>query len=76
TVNIHSSVTDTNDFQHPSVFDFELTFFDQEKFLWIEDFMCNWWWLSIPYTLLYIIAMFIGQTWMTKKRNEKFDLRK
>ncbi|CAF1005593.1 unnamed protein product [Rotaria sordida] len=74
-MNIHSSVTDTNGITHQWVFDFELIFFDQEKFLWIEDLMYNWWWLSIPYALLYIIAIFIGQTWM-RKRDEKFELRK
>jgi hypothetical protein len=72
---IHSSITDINGINHRWVFDFELVFFDQRKLFWIEKFMYNWWWLSIPYALLYIIAIFIGQTWM-KKRNEKFELRK
>jgi len=72
---IHSSITDVNGINHRWVFDFELVFFDQRKLFWIEKFMYNWWWLSIPYALLYIIAIFIGQTWM-KKRNEKFELRK
>jgi elongation of very long chain fatty acids protein 6 len=71
---IHSSVTDPNGIIHPWVFDFELTFFDRQKFVWVEKLMYNWWWLSIPYALLYIIAVFIGRTWMTK-RNKKFELR-
>ncbi|CAF4355033.1 unnamed protein product, partial [Adineta steineri] len=36
--------------------------------------MYNWWWLSIPYALMYIIAIFVGQRWM-RKQNEKFELR-
>ena len=69
------SVTDANGVLHPWVFEFELAFFDQEKFFWVERFMYDWWWLSIPYALLYIIAIFIGQSWMGK-RSEKFELRK
>jgi len=72
---IYSSITDTNEIIHRWVFDFELAFFDQEKLFWIEKFMYNWWWLSIPYALLYIIAIFIGRIWMVK-RNEKYELRK
>jgi len=71
---LHSSVTDPNGVIHPWVFDFELVFFDQQNLFWIERFMYDWWWLSIPYTLLYIIAIFIGRVWMAK-RNEKFELR-
>jgi hypothetical protein len=71
---IHSSITDPNGVIHRWVFDFELAFFDQQKLFWIERFTYNWWWLSIPYALLYIIAIFIGQIWM-KKRNKKFELR-
>ncbi|CAF3288783.1 unnamed protein product [Rotaria socialis] len=71
---IHSSVTDPNGVIHPWVFDFELAFFDQEKFQWVEKTMYDWWWLSIVYTLFYIVAIFIGQQWMIK-RKEKFELR-
>lgn len=73
-MNIHSSVTDTNGVVHRWVFDFELAFFDQKTYLWVEKTMFDWWWLSIPYALFYIVAIFIGQAWMTK-RNEKFELR-
>ncbi|CAF3426695.1 unnamed protein product [Rotaria sp. Silwood2] len=37
--------------------------------------MYNWWWLSIPFALFYIILVFIGQIWM-RKRNKKYELRK
>lgn len=69
------TVTDTNGIIHPLVWDFELLFFDQQKFFTIEKFMYDWWWLSIPYALLYILAIFVGRAWMTR-RNEKFELRR
>jgi hypothetical protein len=72
---IHWLVNDTNGVNYRMVFDFELIFYNQENLFWVERFMYNWWWLSIPYGLLYIIAIFIGQAWM-KKRNKKFELRK
>ena len=68
-------VTDANGITHPLVWDFELSFFDRQKFFTIEKFMYDWWWLSIPYAFLYIIAIFVGRTWMAR-RNEKFELRK
>jgi len=72
---VYSSINDTNGVNHRWVLDFELVFFDQQNLFLIERFMYNWWWLSIPYTLLYIITIFIGQRWM-EKRNQKFELRK
>ncbi len=73
-MNIHPYVKDPSDVVHRWVFDFELVLFNRKNFLSIEKFMSNWWWLSIPYALLYIIAIFIGQTWM-EKRNKKFEFR-
>jgi hypothetical protein len=72
---IHPAVTDLSGVIHHWVFDFELAFFDRQKLFSIEKFMYNWWWLSIPYALLYIIAIFIGSVWMAK-RNKKFELRR
>ncbi|CAF1186638.1 unnamed protein product [Adineta ricciae] len=69
------TVIDTNGITHPLVWDFELSFFDQQKFFTIEKFMFDWWWVSIPYAFLYIIAIFVGRAWMAR-RNEKFELRK
>jgi elongation of very long chain fatty acids protein 6 len=71
---VHLSIKDPSNVVHPWVFDFELVLFNQRTFSLIENFMNNWWWLSIPYAIFYIIIVFIGQTWMTK-RNKKFELR-
>lgn len=73
-MNIHSSVKDTNGVTHPWVLDFELAFFDQKTFLWVEQTMSDWWWISIPYALFYIIAIFVGRELMSKTK-EKFELR-
>jgi hypothetical protein len=74
-MDVHQSVVDTNGVNHRWVFDFELAFFDQQTHVSVERFMYNWWWLSIPYALLYIIVVFLGQAWM-RKRSEKYELRK
>lgn len=71
---VHSSITDPSRIVHRWVFDFELILFNRENLSSIESFMYKWWWLSIPYALLYIIIVFMGQAWM-RKRNQKFELR-
>ena len=71
---VHPSVTDANGVIQRWVFDFELAFFKKQNMVWVEKLMYNWWWLSIPYALLYVIAIFIGRSWMTKIKN-KFELR-
>jgi elongation of very long chain fatty acids protein 6 len=71
---MHSSVIDANGVTQRWVFVFELALFDQRNLFRIERFMDNWWWLSIPYALFYIIIVFIGQAWM-RKNNKKFELR-
>jgi elongation of very long chain fatty acids protein 6 len=73
-MNIHSSIVDPNGVMHRWVFDFELILFDQDKIYLLEQWMHRWWWLSIPYVCIYIVAIVIGQTWM-KKRVNKFELR-
>ena len=74
TMHIHSSINDINSVVHRWVFDFELIFFDRQNLFSVEQFMYNWWWLCIPYSILYILAIFVGQVWMTKRN--KFELRK
>ncbi|CAF1183698.1 unnamed protein product [Adineta steineri] len=71
---IYSSIVDPSHVTHRWVFDFELLLFQRENLVVIENFMYKWWWISIPYALLYIIAIFIGQEWM-QKRNKKYELR-
>ncbi|CAF3653135.1 unnamed protein product [Rotaria sp. Silwood1] len=72
---MYSSIRDPSDVVHRWVFDFELILFNEKNLLLIENFMYNWWWLSIPFVLVYIIIICIGQIWM-RKRNKKFELRK
>ncbi|CAF3883138.1 unnamed protein product [Rotaria sp. Silwood2] len=72
---IYSSIRDPSNVVHRWVFDFELTLLNEKNLLSIENFMYNWWWLSIPFALFYIILVFIGQIWM-RKRNKKYELRK
>jgi hypothetical protein len=67
---IHSSVTDATGAIQQWIFDFELVYSNEQNLFLIEKFMYNWWWLSIPYALLYIIAIFIGQSWMVKKKQK------
>jgi hypothetical protein len=71
---VHSAIIDPSHVVHRWVFDFELLLFDRQNLSSIEKFMYNWWWLSIPYALFYIIIIFIGQAWM-KNRSKKFELR-
>lgn len=71
---VHRLVTDPTGVVHRWVLDFELVFFDEQKFSFVERLMKDWWWLSIVYALFYIILIFIGQAWMSK-RKEKFELR-
>ncbi|UJR26072.1 hypothetical protein I4U23_007418 [Adineta vaga] len=71
---VHQSVQDPTGFVHRWVMDFELAFFDKNKFNLVKDLMENWWWLSLVYAILYIVLVFIGRAWMSK-RKDKFELR-
>jgi elongation of very long chain fatty acids protein 6 len=71
---VHQTVRDPSGVIHRWVLDFELTFFDKEKYALIQRWMRDWWWLSLPYALFYIIIVFIGRALMAKSR-EKFELR-
>jgi predicted neutral ceramidase superfamily lipid hydrolase len=71
---VHQLVRDPSGVIHRWVLDFELAFFDEQKYSFIQRSMYNWWWLSLLYALFYIIAIFIGRAWMAR-RNEKFELR-
>ncbi|CAF4596574.1 unnamed protein product [Rotaria sp. Silwood1] len=61
-------VRDTSGVVHRLVLDSELIFFNGQKYSSIQRMLYNWCWLSLPYALLYIIAIFIGQTWMIRKK--------
>lgn len=71
---IYQQVTDVNGVNHSFVFDFELIFFDRQKYTWIQQWINDWWWLSIVFACFYIIAVFIGREWM-KRKAEKYELR-
>ncbi|CAF2309864.1 unnamed protein product [Rotaria sp. Silwood2] len=71
---IFQLVRDTSGIVHRLVVDFELIFFNEQKYSSIQRLIYNWWWLSLPYAFIYIITIFIGQAWMIRK-NKKFELR-
>ena len=71
---MHQLVEDPSGLIHRWVPDFELVFFDEQNYASIQNWMQNWWWLSLPYALFYIIAVFVGRAWMARK-NQKYELR-
>lgn len=71
---IHQLVKDPTGVQHRWVLDFELTFFDRSKYASLERWMADWWWISLPFALFYIIMAFMGRAWMAT-RKDKFELR-
>ena len=71
---MHQQVKDPSGLVHYLVPDFELIFFDEQTFVSLQNWMWKWWWLSVPYALFYIIAIFAGGSWMTKN-NCKYELR-
>jgi len=71
---VHPLVKDSTGVVHQWVLDFELFLFDKQNVAFVKRLMEDWWWLSIIYALFYIIIVFIGRAWMSKK-NEKFELR-
>lgn len=70
----HELIKDPSGVVHPWVVDFELAFFDDQIFSYVQNWMRNWWWLSLLYALFYIIAVFLGRSWMNKKQI-KYELR-
>jgi elongation of very long chain fatty acids protein 6 len=73
-MDIHRLVQDPSGVQHRWVFEFELIFFDSNKFSSIQRWMSDWWWISLPYALFYIVSVLLGQSWM-EKQQKKFELR-
>ncbi|CAF0797001.1 unnamed protein product [Rotaria sp. Silwood1] len=59
---IYQLVRDTSGVVHRLVLDSELIFFNGQKYSSIQRMLYNWCWLSLPYALLYIIAIFIDIT--------------
>jgi elongation of very long chain fatty acids protein 6 len=66
-------VLDPNGLSHPLVFEFEQKFFDRTYAHNIYAWMNQWWWLSIVYSIIYIIFIYYGRALMESR--ERFELR-
>jgi elongation of very long chain fatty acids protein 6 len=66
-------VADPNGLSHPLVFGFELKFFDKEYAQNIYNWMNKWWWLSIVYSIIYVILIYYGRALMESR--ERFEVR-
>ncbi|CAM4772161.1 unnamed protein product [Rotaria magnacalcarata] len=66
-------IRDPNGLHHPLVFDFELKFFDRTYAHNIYSWMNKWWWLSIVYSVIYVILIYYGRSLMESR--ERFELR-
>ena len=72
---LHDQIKDPSGFVHSWVFEYELAFFDKNTFNLIKHLMKHWWWLSLVYAVFYIVLVFLGRIWMSK-RKDKYELRK
>lgn len=66
-------VRDPIGLHHPFVFDFEKKFFDKTYAHNIYAWMNKWWWLSIVYSIIYVIFIYYGRSLMEKR--ERYELR-
>ncbi|CAF0950394.1 unnamed protein product [Adineta ricciae] len=66
-------IRDPNGLHHPFVFEFELKFFDRTYAHNIYAWMNQWWWLSIVYSIIYVILIYYGRSLMESR--ERFQLR-
>lgn len=72
-LNITPWVVDPNGLPHPFVFAFEMKFFDRTYAHNIYAWMNQWWWLSIVYSIIYVILIYYGRALMESR--ERFTLR-
>jgi hypothetical protein len=72
-LSIRPWVVDPNGLSHPFVFDFELKFFDKTYAQNIHEWMNKWWWLSIVYSVIYVILIYYGRSLMESR--ERLELR-
>ena len=70
---VTSWVRDPNGLHHPLVFNFELKFFDKTYAHNIYNWMNKWWWLSIVYSIIYVILIYYGRSFMAS--HQRFELR-
>jgi len=66
-------VRDPNGLYHPFVFGFELQFFNKTYAHNIYAYMNKWWWLSIVYSIIYVILIYYGRSLMESR--ERFEAR-
>ena len=66
-------VRDPHGLWHPFVFEFEKKFFDRTYAENIYQWMNQWWWLSIVYSIIYVIFIYYGRSLMENR--ERFELR-
>lgn len=66
-------IRDPNGLHHPFVFEFELKFFDRTYAHNIYAWMNQWWWLSIVYSIIYVMLIYYGRSLMESR--ERFQLR-
>src|ERR1700722_9702944 len=67
-------IRDPNGLSHPLVFDFELKFFDRTYAHNIYKWMNKWWWLSIVYSIIYVILIYYGRSLMESR--ERIEARR
>jgi len=70
---LKSWIRDPNGLSHPLVFDFELKFFDKTYAHNIYEWMNKWWWLSIVYSIIYVILIYYGRSLMESR--DRFEAR-
>lgn len=70
---ITRSVEDPNGLLHYFVFGFEQKFFDKTYARNIYRWMNEWWWLSIVYSIIYVILIYYGRSLMESR--PRFELR-
>ncbi|CAF4816091.1 unnamed protein product, partial [Rotaria sp. Silwood1] len=72
-LHIRPWVRDPNGLSHPFVFEFELKFFDKTYAHNMYAWMNKWWWLSIVYSIIYVILIYYGRSLMESR--ERFQVR-
>lgn len=72
-LHVHPWIRDPNGLHHPLVFDFELKFFDKTYANNIYEWMNKWWWLSIVYSMIYVVLIYYGRSLMESR--ERFEAR-
>lgn len=70
---ITSEVEDPHGLKHSFVFGFEQKFLDKTYARNIYRWMNQWWWLSIVYSIIYVILIYYGRSLMASR--PRYELR-